>query len=197
MIPQTISNIYIWYLCIATYRLSPPMNQMKNDDFFSCNWRITGHWCGFFCHRLKAVFFAKLTHSWWLNLKKMMPMWNVWAQRAWELLLVTEAGGGWASPQPPPSPHTRDHSWTPSQSRSLVTCVYTNTQTHNQTNTQIWIENMKIYTKSSPLHWRLGTWTWLLSEAELKKQKYNTDVNTASWASSSYHSLTPFYSHKI
>ena len=117
------------------------------------------------------VFFVNLTHSWWLNLKKMMLMWNAWAQRAWELLLVTEAEGGWASPCPrPPSPRTRDHSWTPSQSRSLVTCVYTNTQTHNQSNTQIWIENMKIYTKSSPLHWRLGTWTWCCQRQKWKSR---------------------------
>ena len=130
IIPQTVS-IYIWYLCTATYRLSPPMDQVETDDFILVtDGSLVTDLVSLYVTD-SMVFFVNLTHSWWLNLKKMMLMWNAWAQRAWELLLVTEAGGGWASPCPrPPSPRTRDHSWTPSQSRSLVTCVYTNTQTH-------------------------------------------------------------------
>ena len=145
--------LHLTFLFTATYRLSL-WSKWKTMTSSS---EITVHWSALLVSPVQGWFFAKPTHSGWLNLKKMMLMWNAWAQRAWELLLVTEAEGGWASPQPPPSPHTRDHSWTPSQSRSLVTCVYTNTQTHNQSSTQIRIENMKIYTKSSPLHWRLGT----------------------------------------
>ena len=69
-------------------------------------------------------------------------VWNAWAQRAWELLLVTEAEGGWASPPSPRPPLTLEttagHHL--KAAHLLLACTqthkHTNTQTHEYTNTQ-------------------------------------------------------------